>query len=39
VRSFPEIDRVTWAAPALAAELLNPAQAPLVERLTELLSG
>jgi predicted NUDIX family NTP pyrophosphohydrolase len=31
--SFPEIDRVEWVPPERARELLNPAQAPLVDRL------
>jgi predicted NUDIX family NTP pyrophosphohydrolase len=35
--SFPEIDRVAWVSPARARELLNPAQAPLVDRLLEAL--
>jgi len=31
--SFPEIDRVAWVSPERARELLNPAQAELVDRL------
>ncbi len=30
---FPEIDRVMWAGPGVAAEKLNPAQRDLVTRL------
>jgi len=37
--SFPEIDRVAWVSPARARELLNPAQAPLVDRLLAALAG
>ena len=31
--TFPEIDRVAWVSPERARELLNPAQAELVDRL------
>ncbi len=31
--AFPEIDRVAWVSPERARELLNPAQAELVDRL------
>jgi len=30
---FPEVDRAAWVSPDVAAELLIPAQVPLVERL------
>jgi predicted NUDIX family NTP pyrophosphohydrolase len=35
--SFPEIDRVAWVTPERARELLNPAQAPFVDRLVAAL--
>ena len=35
---FPEIDRVMWAKPRVAAEKLNSAQAVFVERLANELS-
>jgi predicted NUDIX family NTP pyrophosphohydrolase len=35
----PEIDRVAWCAPVEAKRLLNPAQAPLVDRLIEVLGA
>jgi predicted NUDIX family NTP pyrophosphohydrolase len=38
-RSFPEIDRVAWVDPDTARRLLNPAQAPLVDRLLARLAG
>ncbi len=31
--TFPEVDRATWATPAMARTLLNPAQVPFVERM------
>lgn len=34
---FPEIDRVRWCAPDLAAKLLHPAQSQFVGRLQERL--
>jgi predicted NUDIX family NTP pyrophosphohydrolase len=37
LRTFPEIDRVAWFEPAEAQRRLNPAQAPLVDRLLEAL--
>lgn len=33
----PEVDRVAWFDPEAARRRLNPAQAPLVDRLEELL--
>lgn len=36
--AFPEIDRVAWVAPGRARELLNPAQAELVDRLLAALA-
>ena len=36
-RSFPEIDRVAWFAPAEARRRLKPTQVPLVDRLVEIL--
>lgn len=36
-REFPEVDRAAWMAPALAAEKINPAQAPLISRLVAAL--
>ena len=35
--TFPEIDRVGWFEPAEARRRLNPAQAPLVDRLLDAL--
>jgi predicted NUDIX family NTP pyrophosphohydrolase len=37
VRSFPEVDRAEWFAPAQARTKLNPAQVPLLERLLAAL--
>jgi predicted NUDIX family NTP pyrophosphohydrolase len=36
-QAFPEVDRAAWAAPDAARELLNPAQAALVDRLVAAL--
>ncbi len=36
--SFPEVDRAAFVSPDEAKVLLNPAQAPLVDRLLELLA-
>ena len=36
-QEFPEVDRAEWFEPAQAQHKLNPAQAPLVERLLERL--
>ncbi len=36
--TFPEIDRVAWVAPDRARELLNPAQAELVDRLLAIVA-
>lgn len=36
---FPEIDRVAWCSPSEARRLLNPAQAPFVDRLAEHLNA
>ena len=36
--SFPELDRVIWATPDIAAEKLNRAQVPLVTRLVQHVS-
>lgn len=38
IREFPEIDRVVWATAEEARNLLNPAQAPFVDRLLRALS-
>jgi predicted NUDIX family NTP pyrophosphohydrolase len=35
----PEIDRFEWFAPEDARRRLNPAQAPFVDRLVEMLEG
>lgn len=35
----PELDRVAWFTPDAAREAMNPAQAPLVDRLLEALGG
>ncbi|HSF84565.1 MAG TPA: NUDIX domain-containing protein [Acidimicrobiia bacterium] len=35
----PEIDRVAWCLPGEAKQLLNPAQAPFVDRLVAWLEG
>lgn len=35
VQEFPEIDRVCWCSPDDARRLLNPAQAPFLDRLAE----
>lgn len=37
--TFPEIDRVGWFEPDEARRRLNPAQAPLVDRLLDVLDG
>jgi predicted NUDIX family NTP pyrophosphohydrolase len=37
-RTFPEIDRVIWTSGDEARLLLNPAQAPFVDRLLEALA-
>lgn len=37
--TFPEVDRVGWFEPAEARRRLNPAQAPLVDRLLDALDG
>lgn len=39
LRHFPEIDRVVWCPLAEATRLLNPAQVPLLYRLTAALNG
>jgi predicted NUDIX family NTP pyrophosphohydrolase len=36
---FPEVDRAEWFEPELARVKINPAQAPLIDRLLEALSG
>lgn len=36
-QEFPEIDRVEWCLPDRARQLLNPAQIPFVDRLSERL--
>lgn len=38
-QAFPEIDRVEWFDPVTARAKLNPAQAPLVDRLLALLDA
>ena len=38
-QDFPEVDRAGWFAPEAAREKLNPAQAPLVDRLQEMLDA
>ena len=37
--TFPEVDRVAWFDPDEARRRLNPAQAPLVDRLLDALDG
>lgn len=37
-QSYPEVDRVDWFSPAMARYKLNPAQAPLVDRLLAYLA-
>ena len=37
--SFPEIDRIEWVTPEVAARKLNPAQASLVENLLRALGS
>lgn len=39
MREFPEIDQVRWCDPPTARRLLNPAQAPLVDRLSERIAS
>ena len=36
-REFPEVDRAEWFEPGEARRRINPAQAPLLDRLLELL--
>ena len=36
-QTYPEVDRATWCGPRQARRLLNPAQAPFVDRLLEQL--
>jgi predicted NUDIX family NTP pyrophosphohydrolase len=36
---FPEVDRAEWFEPELARVKINPAQAPLIDRLLEALSA
>lgn len=38
MREFPEIDKVTWAAPDAARKLLTAAQAPLLDRLLDQIA-
>ena len=38
-REFPEVDRAGWFSPELAAEKINPAQAPLIARLVAALGS
>lgn len=39
MREFPEVDRAQWFSLDTAREKLNPAQAPLIDRLQELRSA
>jgi predicted NUDIX family NTP pyrophosphohydrolase len=39
VQRFPEIDRVVWAGPDQARQLLQPAQGPLLDRLLDQIAG
>jgi predicted NUDIX family NTP pyrophosphohydrolase len=39
MQEFPEVDRAQWFSPAKAREKLNPAQAPLLDRLTDILEA
>lgn len=39
VRQVPEVDRAAWLSPDEARRLINPAQAPLVDRLEAALSS
>jgi len=39
IATFPEVDRVAWFTPAEASRKLNPAQAPFVEQLLQILSS
>ena len=39
IQEFPEIDRVRWCGPDEAHRLLNPAQAPFVDRLEAAVSS
>lgn len=36
--TFPEVDRCAWFDPQAAREMINPAQAELIERLEQALS-
>jgi predicted NUDIX family NTP pyrophosphohydrolase len=36
-QEYPEVDKAGWFAPEKATQKLNPAQAPFVERLLEIL--
>ncbi|MCB9552772.1 MAG: NUDIX domain-containing protein [Myxococcales bacterium] len=38
-QSYPEVDRVAWFDPDTARNKLNPAQAPLIDRLLAALAG
>ncbi len=38
-RAYPEVDRVAWSTPEQAAERLNPAQVPFVDRLLAALAA
>ncbi|MGH7535040.1 MAG: NUDIX domain-containing protein [Gemmatimonadales bacterium] len=37
--SYPEVDRCDWFEPERARALINPAQAELIDRLVEILTG
>lgn len=37
--TYPEIDRCTWADPAAARSMINPAQAELIDRLEAALAA
>ena len=37
-QQFPEIDRVIWCEPDEARRLLNPAQAPFIDRLADRIA-
>ncbi|HEY7704909.1 MAG TPA: NUDIX domain-containing protein [Acidimicrobiia bacterium] len=38
MREFPEIDKVRWANPETARRLLQPSQAPLLDRLLDQIA-
>lgn len=38
IKSFPEVDSAAWFEPETAKQKVNPAQAPLIERLQKIIS-